>query len=259
MTLVDPSYVPHLASILSPHMLSPLVAMSHSIPGHRLMNWNFMYGMLWKLRLPIYDPANCPRCWCGKTHDCWSDHVFGCTENNKTIAHHFIQDGWALALQRVLASAGHILPTAKLEMEKPHLIDCDLGANPLDLSFNINPSPSLAAPATCEYTCVDGDVMITPPPVEHFDSSKSVNVIESVTAAANMQLQRKEKGKFMQESKRDMVTKEWIDSNRVIGELIQKLIMLITMAVDPHGRLGHFMMRFLFGTAPHLMTFQSQR
>ena len=257
MELVNPQHVPHLASLLSPHMSSPLVSMSRSIPGHRIVNWTFMYGMLRKLRLPIYDPNNCPRCWCGKTHDCWGDHGFSCTENNKIMAHHYIRDGWALALQRVLASAGYIRPTAKLETEKPHLIDCDPGASPLDLSFNIDPSPSPAAPATCEYICVGGDVTITPP-VLNFNFSQSANVIESVTAAADTQLQKKEKGKLMRESKRDTVTEERIDGDRVIGELIQKNIMLIPMAVDPHGRLGPFMMRFLFGTTPPPMVFQSQ-
>ena len=162
MTQVDTYHVPHLASILSPHTSSPLVAMSRSIPGHRIVYWNFMYGMLRKLRLPIYDPTKCPRCWCDKTHDCWGNHDFSCTEHNKTMAHHFIWDGWTLALQRMLASAGYILPTAKLETENPHLIDCNLGANPLDLSFNIDPSPSPAASATCEYACVGGNVTITP-------------------------------------------------------------------------------------------------
>ena len=122
------------------------------------------------------------------------------------MAHHFIWDGWALTLQRVLASAGYILPSAKLETEKPHLIDCDLGAAPLDLSFNINLSPSPAAPAACEYICVSGDVTITPP-VVNFNFSQSANVIESVTAAADTQLQKKEKGKLMRVSKRDTVTK----------------------------------------------------
>jgi hypothetical protein len=116
----------------------------------------------------------------------------------------------------VLASDGYILPAAKLETEKPHLIDCDLGANPLDLSFNIDPSPLSAAPATCEYICVGGNVTITPP-VVNFNFSQSANVIESVTAAADTQLQKKEKGKLMRESKRDTVTKEWIDRDRVIG------------------------------------------
>ena len=105
MTLVNPSHVPQLDSILSPHMLSPFVAISHSIPGHRPKNWNFMFGMLWKLQLPIYDPSNCPRCWCCKTHDCWGDHFFSCTENNKTLAHHFIRDGWAVRIYKSYISA----------------------------------------------------------------------------------------------------------------------------------------------------------
>ena len=35
--------------------------------------------------------------------------------------------------------------------------------------------------------------------------------------------------------------------------------MLIPTAVDPHGRLGPFMMQFLFGTTPQPMTFQAQQ
>ena len=57
-----------------------------------------------------------------------------------------------------------------------------------------------------------------PPPIEHFDFSKSANVIESVTTATDTQLQRNESGKLTQESKRDTVTKEWIDGDGVIGE-----------------------------------------
>ena len=52
------------------------------------------------------------------------------------------------------------LPAAELKMEKPHLLDCNIKANLLDLSFDIDLSPLSAAPATCEYTCIDGDVMI---------------------------------------------------------------------------------------------------
>ena len=41
----------------------------------------------------------------------------------------------------------------------------------------------------------------------------------------------------------------------VIGELIHKLTILISMTVDPHGRLVPFMMRFLYGTSPKPITF----
>ena len=55
-----PEHVPHLAGMFSPHMLSPLVVMSHSMPGHRVCNWNFLSSMLRKLCLPVYDPNACP-------------------------------------------------------------------------------------------------------------------------------------------------------------------------------------------------------
>ena len=86
-----------------------------------------------------------------------------CKENKKTVAHHYIHDGWAVALQRVIALAGYILPTAKLETEKPSLLRCDPVAKPLDLSYDIDPVPSPDAPAVCEYACVGGDITITSP------------------------------------------------------------------------------------------------
>ena len=86
-----PEHVPHLVSILTPHISPLLVTMSRSMPGHRISNWNFLFTMLRKLRLPIYDPGTRPRCCCGKTHDCWGAHVFGCIEKNKTMAHHLLE------------------------------------------------------------------------------------------------------------------------------------------------------------------------
>ena len=68
-----------------------------------------------------------------------------------------------MALQRVIATAGYILPTPKLETEEPHLLDDDIGAKLHDLSFGINPSPLPAAPAPYEHSCIDGNVTITPP------------------------------------------------------------------------------------------------
>ena len=120
------------------------------------------------------------------------DHAFGCTGNSKIMAHHFIYNGWALALQRVIATAGYILPAAKLKTEMHHLLYYNLGANPLDLSFNIVLRPSPAAPATCEYACIGGNITITPL-VEPFDISGSVNIIESITTAADEHLQKNQK------------------------------------------------------------------
>ena len=144
-------------------MSAPLVATSRSIPSNRLQIRNFLYGILRKLRLPIYDPSACPKCWCEQTHDCWDDHTMACKDNNKTIAHHYIRDGWAVALQRIIALARYILPTTKLDTEKPHLLQCEPGAKPLDISFDIDPVPSPDALAVSEYACVGGNITITSP------------------------------------------------------------------------------------------------
>ena len=60
--------------------------------------------------------------------------------------------------------------------------------------------------------------------------------------------------KLTRESKNDTVMGKYIDRDRTIDEFIQKLIILIPMAVDPHGQLSPFMMPFLFGTSPKPLT-----
>ena len=42
-------------------------------------------------------------------------------EKQQKMAYNFIHGGWALGLQSVVAMAGYILPTSKLETEKLHL------------------------------------------------------------------------------------------------------------------------------------------
>ena len=91
-----------------------------------------MYGIIHKLCLPIYDPVATLSVGV-KKHDCWGDCTISCSENSMQIVHNFILDEWALALQRVIAMAGYILPTAKPDAEEPHLLECDTGTNPLNL------------------------------------------------------------------------------------------------------------------------------
>ena len=171
-----------------------------------------------------------------------------CTENNKTIAHHFICNGWALALQVVIAAAGYILLATKLDTEKPYLLECESGANPLDVYFDIDPDHSPEAHASCEYSCVGGDLSIISP-IESSSHSPE-NVIESVMTATDAHLQDKVKLKLMQRAKKGTVTGTVVDRDRAIGELLLKMIMLYPMVIDPHGRFGPLLVRFLFGTMP---------
>ena len=107
------------------------------------------------------------------------------------MAHNFIRDGWAASLQPVVATVGYILPTSKLETEKPHLVPCDKGARPFNLSFDIDPHPSPTAPILCPFSTIGGDVTITPP-VPPSDFTTSGDVIESIMAAAKLHLQTHE-------------------------------------------------------------------
>ena len=103
----------------------------------------------------------------------------------------YIRDGLALALQHIIAAAGYILPTAKLDTEKSHILECNPCANPLNLSFDIDPDPPPESPTTSEYSCVGGDITTTshvqslPPPPE--------NIIGTVTATTHAHLHDKER------------------------------------------------------------------
>ena len=109
-----------------------------------------------------------------------------CKENNNIIAHNFIRDGWALAMQRIIADAGYIRPSAKLDTEKGRLLECDPDANPLDLSFDIDPDHSRDAQAPCEYSCFGGNITCTSP--VRASPHPPESLIESVTAAADAHL-----------------------------------------------------------------------
>ena len=137
-----------------------------------------------------------------------------CKEKNETMTHHFIRDGWAVALQRVIALAGYILATAKLKTEKPSLLQCDPGAKSLDFSFDIDPVPSPDSPAVYEYACVGGDITTTSP-IQSLPPPPG-NVIETVTAAADAHLQVMERKKMMRPRKTDSVTGAKQEGNQAI-------------------------------------------
>ncbi|KAL7529644.1 hypothetical protein ACHAWF_003063 [Thalassiosira exigua] len=169
-------------------MSYPLIAMSQSVKSHRIQNNLFRISMLRKLCLPVFNPLNCPRCWCGQMHDCWGNHAFYCMANNKTMAHNQIRDALALSLQASLATTGFISAMTKLHKEKVGLIGSNANLKPLDVSFTPEPAADGTKPVDCSFDNVGTDVTITPPlkgPADLF----SENVIESVTAAGGRNTQ----------------------------------------------------------------------
>ena len=243
------THVHHLPSILSQHMASPLIAMSRSNPSHRLRNNLFSYALLRKLRLPLWDPAAPPTCWCGKVHDPWGDHTFSCVANRKSGAHNAIVQGAAAALQRPLVTAGYILPHTKVETERLGMMPSNGNIRPCDWCFDLDQTTSNEMTATCPYNTIGGDVTCIRP-IEDTTPVESTNVKETVTAAAVKHLQTHERLKLMRGGTTNAATDDKIRGDVLIGELIRKKIILLPMPIDPHGRWGPMFDLFLFGTRP---------
>ena len=92
------------------------------------------------------------------------DHCFSCSDNHKhKLTAHNIVDGWADTLQAPLATAGYIMPTTKLDTERPNLVKCPPGIRPLDLSFDVDTNISKPNRVSCDYPTIGGNVNIAPP------------------------------------------------------------------------------------------------
>ena len=166
------------------------------------------------------------------------------------MAHNFIRDSLARDLQQPLATAGFILPSAKLQTEKPYIIASDKGARPLDVSFDIDPTITAEA-AFCPYSTCGGDVTIVRP-VPPSDLATTEDVIETVTAAAEEHLQQwGERKKLMRVATDDPFTHSKIPGDQLIGEILDANTILIPWAFDPHGNMGPMLQGFLFGRQAH--------
>jgi hypothetical protein len=205
-----------------------------------------------KLRLPIFNPNDLPRCKCGITHDPWGDHTFNCTKTNKKFAHNIIRDSWAEALQPALATAGYIRKTTKLDIERKHIKTRDITAQPFDISFDPDPTTTNDIHTHCPYSTIGADITIThsaKPPTFNF----SDNVISSVSALADRHLQKFERRKFNRTNKRDVNdTSTSIHGDKVIGDLLQQNMILLPFAIDPHGRWGPILENFLSHSSTNL-------
>lgn len=163
----------------------------------------------------------------------------------------FIRDGWVIALQLALSTVGYIRLIA-LESKKPNLVSCEPGAKPLNISFEPNPDPDPLHPRSHPFLfpAVGGDIVIAPPTkqpaIQH-----TQNVITTATDAFEANLQIKELRKLMWSADTMPDSDEKIPGERVIGELVNKSIVLIPRGVDPHGIWGPLMGRLLFNLPAH--------
>lgn len=210
----------------------------------------FLPALKRKLRLPLFEPTDKPFCPCGHRNDPFGDHIFQCRRINKIGAHNFIRDGFAATLGPLLTTAGYLLPSSTLDIEPQLHLPSDPHARPFDLSFNPDPSSPPLLNHACPYSTVGFDVTITgPPPQPSFDPA-SPDVATILTANADSHLQKFEKKKIGRDNKTDPSTGTITIGDTVIGDLHNRNMVLIPMAIDPHGRFGPLLQTFLFDGDP---------
>ena len=145
-----------------------------------------------KLRLPIY-PNRTP-CTCGhREHDIYGDHAFSCERGSKKRAHNIIAMDFAGALSPALAQAGYLFPNTPMAIEQLFHLRSDSTARPFDISF----SPDPTSFHHCPYTTIGADINITgPPPTPNTYQDDAENILNKITANADNNLQRLERGKL---------------------------------------------------------------
>ena len=231
-----------LPSILSSHTSYPIIAMSRQPIKNRLLPLTFLLCIRRKLRLPIY-PPNTP-CICGHSiHDIYGDHAFCCDRGNKKRAHNAITHGFATALSPALTQAGFLSSNAKLSIEPQIHLRSDPTARPFDLSF----SPDPACSHFCPYTTIGADINITGPPSPP-RRSHTDDILNTITANADNNLQRHERSKLGRMHKPSTPTNPFIHGDNVIRELYDKNMVLLPFTIDPWGRFGPMLQAFLTTT-----------
>jgi hypothetical protein len=168
---------------------------------------------------------------------------FGCEQGNKKRAHNIITQDFPLALSPALAQAGYIHPNTPLTIEPLFHLCSDPTACP----FNILFSPDPASSHVCPYTTIGVDINITGSP--HLPKYLNTeDILNTITANADNNLQRHERGKLGRMHKPPTNTSPFIHGDNVISDIYNKNMVLIPFAIDPHGRFGPMLQAFLTTT-----------
>ena len=118
------------------------------------------------------------------------------------------------------------------------------------------PLPGDTSHSSCPYSTCGIDVVITHSRPT-LSLARSNDVIETVTAAAERHLQKAERKKLQRDGidDDDDAHTSAVSGDTIIGDLVNKGIVLLPMAIDPHGRLGPMAENFLFNHTPrkHIM------
>jgi len=136
--------------------------------------------------------------------------------------------------------------SSTIDIEHQDINTSDTSAQPFDFSFDPDPPTNTSHHTTCPYTTIGADITIAHSGARIPDFELSENAIPSLTAFADKHLKEFERKKYMRCNKRDdSPDNTLLTGDQVIGDLLKQNMILIPIAIDPHGRCGPITENFL--------------
>jgi hypothetical protein len=133
---------------------------------------------------------------------------------SKIRAHNAIAKDFAGALSPVLAQAGYLYPNMPMTIKLLFHLHSNSTARPFDISF----SPDPTSCHYCPYTTIGADInIIGPPPTPK--TYQPEDILNTITANADNNLQRHEQSKLGCMHKPSTPTTTFIHGDDVISEL----------------------------------------
>lgn len=228
-----------LDEILEPKTSKALLDMPRIDASNRQPNVIFELNLKRKLRLPLW-PSEAPvKCSCGDIMDCWGDHAFCCSSNNKGPMHNQIRDGLIKLFRRTLQTVNMIEQNSSVEREPEGLLTRVPSLRPFDLAVNLDHLIS-DSPWRSKLRYLGFDVTVISSAASSSSASQTARKHESIR-----RLRDAEKEKFCRERH---TTKSGftITGDDIIGDIIDLKAALIPIAVSEFGKFGPLFERFCF-------------
>ena len=223
------------------------------IPRRLAQRTNEDFGIMLKrkLRLELW-PGQQPICFCGARMDQFGDHCLSCRRHCITPMHNSIRDGLWKLFQEYFTLLNLTTTTAGVEKETPNVISLLPGLRPFDISVLFD---HLTGESTWRspITKLGFDVTIVSSKPKFSTQTKAARKQEY-----KLRLREGEKGKFQRKKKTDRRTNITLSGDEIMEYLLDHGMVLLPLAITPHGHLGTFFERFLYGNQ-NLMIVHGQR
>ena len=143
------------------------------------------------------------------------------------------------------------LTAAETKNTEPNLyFPSDPHSRPFDLSFDPHPAPPPLTSHGCTSHTIGADITISFLPPKLPINPNSPDVLQIITANADSHLQNYKRKKLGRTNKIDAFTSIITHGNTLIGNLLNRNMLLIPFAIYPLGRFGPLLQNFFFGHHP---------